>query len=269
MDSGGSSAGLLQAPVPAGVLEGPLQGGPRQDVPIGPDAGIMAILSTTRAMRHLAPDPVPDALVRTLIEAATWAPSAGNAQPAAFVVVTDRRTMTRLAVVWRQVIDDYRLLMESAGIRGGTDPASERIRAAVEYQRDHFAETPALIIVCEDRRVLGPGVRSSASAFRFLVRRVGLRRALGLLRAWMHAAPRAEGGSYYPAVQNLLLAARAHGLAACMTSWHLFAEDEFKRVVGIPTDVKTFAVIPIGWPLRRFGPVRRRPVDEVIHLERW
>jgi hypothetical protein len=57
--------------------------------------------------------------------------------------------------------------------------------------------------------------------------------------------------------------------AACLTAWHLLAEDEFKEALGIPKEAKTWAVIPIGWPLRRFGPVRRRPVDEVIHHERW
>ncbi len=102
-----------------------------------------------------------------------------------------------------------------------------------------------------------------------LVRRVGPVRALRLLREWQVASARSEGASIYPAVENLLLAARAHGLAACLTSWHLFAEDEFKAVLGIPKDVRTWAIIPIGWPLRRFGPVNRRPVDEVIHRERW
>ena len=85
----------------------------------------------------------------------------------------------------------------------------------------------------------------------------------------MRMAARTEGASVYPAVENLLLAARAHGLAACLTTWHLLTEDEFKEVLGIPKNVKTWAVIPIGWPLRRFGPIRRRPVDEVIHHERW
>jgi nitroreductase len=70
-------------------------------------------------------------------------------------------------------------------------------------------------------------------------------------------------------VENLLLAARAHGLAACLTSWHLFAEDDTKDVLGIPKDVRTWAIIPIGYPLKAFGPVNRRPVDEAIRWERW
>lgn len=234
---------------------------------MGPDAGVVAILSTTRAMRHLAPDPVPDELIRAVIEAATWAPSMANAQLAGYVVVTDRATMARLAVLWRRVIEDYRLLMEAAGIRVGSDPSTGRVLASVEYQRDHFADTPALIVVCDDERVLG-ATRGAFGGFVFLIRRVGLRRAIGLARGMLRAS-RCEGASVYPAVQNILLTARAHGLAACLTTWHLFREDEFKEIVGIPKHVRTWAVIPIGWPLRRFGPVRRRPVEEAIHRERW
>ena len=70
-------------------------------------------------------------------------------------------------------------------------------------------------------------------------------------------------------MQNLLLAARALGLAANLTTWHLMAEGEIKRVLGIPRSVHTYALIPIGWPLGKFGPVRRRPVDQMIHRDRW
>jgi len=78
-----------------------------------------------------------------------------------------------------------------------------------------------------------------------------------------------EASSVYPGVQNLLLAARALGLGAVITIWHLLLEREWKRELGIPRDVSTLAVIPVGWPLGRFGPVTRRPVGEVIHRDRW
>ena len=264
MGSEGSAAGLLDTTAAeAKIATAP----PEQSVPVGADAGIMAIMSTTRAMRHLAPDPVPEGLLRSVIEAATWAPSASNWQVASYVVVTDRETMARLAVLWRRVVEDWRLYLEGAGVVGSGSSAA-RTRASIDYQLDHFAETPALIVVCGDLRGIGE-TRSTAATFRFLVRRVGLRRTLALARGLMRMAARTEGASAYPAVENLLLAARAHGLAACLTTWHLLAEDEFKEVLGIPKNVKTWAVIPIGWPLRRFGPIRRRPVDEVIHHERW
>jgi nitroreductase len=227
----------------------------------------MAILSTTRAMRHLAPDPVPDELLRSVIEAATWAPSAGNWQMASYVVVTDRASMARLALLWRRVAEDWRLFLEGASIVPSGSSAA-RTKASIDFQLDHFAETPALIVVSGDPRAMGK-TQSTVATVRFLVRHLGLRRTLGLVRGVMRMSARSEGASIYPAVENLLLAARAHGLAACLTTWHLLAEDDFKEVLGIPRDVKTWAVIPIGWPLRRFGPVRRRPVDDVIHRERW
>ena len=261
------SVGLLERTNGARAAHGPPPASPPQDVPMGPDAGIMAVMATTRAMRHIAPDPVPYELLRSVIEAATWAPSGGNKQVARYVVVTDRGVMARLAPLWRRVIEDYRLMLEAGGVEAGSDPSTLRMLASVEYQRDHFAEIPALIVVCGQPGGFGE-TRSATASLVFLVRRVGLRRAVGLARA-MRRAGRSEAGFFYPAVENLLLAARAHGLAACLTSWHLFREDEFKAVIGIPKEVQTWALIPIGWPLRRFGPVNRRPVDEVIHRERW
>jgi nitroreductase len=79
----------------------------------------------------------------------------------------------------------------------------------------------------------------------------------------------AEAASVYPGVQNLLLCARALGLGATLTTLHLALEGEFKRVLGIPRTVKTFAIVPVGWPIGRFGPVRRRPISEVIRWQRW
>jgi nitroreductase len=70
-------------------------------------------------------------------------------------------------------------------------------------------------------------------------------------------------------VQNILLAARALGLGAVMTTWHMMLEHEWKRELGIPKEYGTFAVIPVGWPKGRFGPVKRRPAAEVIHRDRW
>jgi nitroreductase len=240
---------------------------PSRAVAVGADAPIIEVMRTTRAMRHLAPDPVPRDRIRAVIEAGTWGPSGANAQPANYVVVTDKETMARLAPLWGRVIDDYRFAMASSGALQRSGPSHELMRASIEYQRAHFAETPALIVVCEDARALGV-VRGTIGTLWTMVRRGGVRRALRIIRAYPHFR-RSDAAFYYPAAENILLAARAYGLAACFTSWHLFAEDEFKRVIGIPEDVRTWAIIPIGYPLKRFGPVNRRPVDEVIRWETW
>ena len=80
---------------------------------------------------------------------------------------------------------------------------------------------------------------------------------------------RIRGASIYPAVQNIILACRALGLGTVITTNHIRCEDEVKALLGIPEEVSTFALMPIGWPLDRFGPLTRRPLDEVAHADRW
>jgi nitroreductase len=79
----------------------------------------------------------------------------------------------------------------------------------------------------------------------------------------------AQAASVYPGVQNMLLAARALGLGATLTTWHLFVEPEFKKVLQIPRSVQTYAVIPVGWPRGNFGPVVRRSAADRVHRDRW
>ena len=99
------------------------------------------VMTTMRAMRRLRPDPVPDDLVRELIEAAMCAPSAGHQQGQVFIVVTDRARIARLATVWRTVVDMYEGWMGKADPRYGIEPLIIRTWDAVHYQRDHFDET--------------------------------------------------------------------------------------------------------------------------------
>lgn len=227
-------------------------------------------MTTMRAMRRLKPDPVPDELVRELIEAAMYAPSAGHQQGQSFVVVTERERIARLATVWREVVDLYEGWMGKADPRYGVDPVVTRTWAAVHYQRDHFHETPLVIVACYDQRAYLRRLKRDLGQLVGALRRAGPGRARGMLLGGLSVVElRSEAASIYPAVQNLLLAARARGLAATMTTWHLFAEAEVKRILEIPNDVRTYALIPIGWPLGRFGPVTRRRTEEIIRREHW
>jgi nitroreductase len=230
-----------------------------QTVPVGEDAPIFEVMSTMRAMRRLKPDPVPEELLEKLVEAATWAPSGSNLQGYQFVVVTDRALMRRLAQLWSRSVDAYLASL------GRVTPAAQDdgIRRAVIYQRDHFHETPALIVPCYRSGRVDPG-----TARRLLTGIGGLDAARLALRS-QRVAALGDASSVYPGVQNLLLAARALGLGAVITAWHLMLEHEWKRELGIPGDVNTYAVVPVGWPRGRFGPVRRRPPTEVIHRDRW
>ena len=231
---------------------------PTASVPEDAEA-ILEVMSTMRAMRRLRPDPVPDELITKLVQAAIAAPSGSNLQAYEFVVVTDRAVMGRLAGLWSRSVEAY------LGSVGRVTPAAqdERVRRALVYQRDHFHETPALIVACYRASRLDPGTA------RRLLASFPPRDALRLAARAQRISVLTDASSVYPGVQNILLAARALGLGAVITVWHLMLEHEWKRELGIPKGVNTFAVIPVGWPRGRFGPVKRRPAAEVIHRERW
>lgn len=263
-----TSFGSVQESKPAGGPAGPVDPELRNPgLQAGDAAALFALMSTSRAIRHLAPDPVPEETIRQLIQAAVWAPTGSNLQGQAFVVVTDRAQIAQLAKLWRRVIEDFRAGMRAAGVVQD-DPASERIRASVDEQRDHFEETPVVIVACYYLGTRAKAMRNPLVGLR-LLREVGLRRWLRVARTSGTWASRSEGASIFPGVENLLLTARALGLGACLTTWHLFAEDELKQILGIPREVHTFAVIPVGWPRRPFGQVRRDPVDGAIHRDHW
>ncbi len=236
---------------------------PDDPVPVGPDAPIMDVLRTMRAMRRLKPDPVPRELLEQLVQAATWAPSAGDMQLYDFIVVTDRAQMAQLGRLWREAQGKYRAMVERLDPEGAVDPAKQGIIRATIDQAEHFDDTPALIAACYSP----PPLPRDPRLLPDLLRTVGPR---FLARV---ASPRATviqgASSSYLGVQNLLLAARALGLAANISTWHLLAEDDFKRVLNVPKRVTIYALIPVGWPIGRFGPVRRRPVADVVHWDRW
>ncbi|WP_055694311.1 nitroreductase family protein [Streptomyces prasinopilosus] len=229
------------------------------------DPALFATMSTMRAMRRLRPDPVPDELLDRLIQAAVWGPSGGNMQRYEYVVVTAPEVMAELAPLWQRCVDAYLATTGKYAPAGMDEAAYGRMVAAIEYQRDHFAETPALIIPCyrfPEPRMEEEGVRKYAEA-------LGPEATARMGRIQERFSALAEGSCVYPGVQNLLLAARGLGLAANITIWHLMLEEEWKAALGIPEDMHTFAAIPVGWPRGNFGPVRRRPVEEVVHRNRW
>jgi nitroreductase len=85
----------------------------------------------------------------------------------------------------------------------------------------------------------------------------------------MRAMVRLSGSSIFPAVQNIILACRAFGLGTVLTTIHVFFEDEVKAILGLPPEMQTYALLPIGYPTDKFGPIRRRPLNEVACLDRY
>lgn len=202
------------------------------------------VVKNVRAMRRLKKDPVPMELLRKVLDAGVHAPSGQNTQPWAFVAVQEAEAKKWLA-------ENYRGAMESRFPGAFTVPEDDRSARArmirsVKHQIDHFAETPVVILACGKRD------------WPFAVRkedRVG-------------TAPPSYG-SIYPAIQNILLACRAVGLGATLTTMHQMFEAEMHARFGIPDEFGVVAMIPIGYPEGKFGPVRRTPAEELTHFDRW
>jgi nitroreductase len=195
-------------------------------------------METQRAVRRLRPDPVDDETIRRLIELAVRAPSGGNQQGWEFVVVRDAEVKHQLARLNRQ---SWSILKRAYGRRTRRDEKMRRILDAVQWQADHFEEVPVLIVACLRGLRLGLPPVAASSYY----------------------------GSIYPAVQNLLLAARALGLGAALTTLPIWSTLLARRTLGLPWNVSPVAVVPLGWPQGRYGPTTRRPVDEVTHLDRY
>ena len=195
-------------------------------------------MSTQRAVRRLRTDPVDDETLMAVLELAVRAPTGSNAQSWEFIVVRDGDVKHQLARLNRQAWSVYRRFARGKA-RG--DLKAARMLAAVQWQADHFENAPVVVIACLHGR---PG-------------------PLQMGRTAFYA-------SIFPAVQNLLLAARSVGLGATLTTLPLWNRTLVRRTLGLPSGVTPCAVIPLGWPLRGgYGPTTRRPVSEVIHMDHY
>ncbi len=199
---------------------------------------VFEIIESCRAMRRLKPDPVPDELIARILRAATSAPSGGNTQKWRFLVIKDRRIKEAVQVWYKKAFEEVvgPRYLTSAPPPGVDKAAYHRQHGAVAYLTEHFHEAPVWIVAC-----LEDGATPNRSA----------------------------GASIYPAVQNMLLAARALGLGATLTTRHLLYEKEADAALGLPAGVHSYAILPIGYPMGKFGPVGRGPLSEVVYQDRW
>jgi nitroreductase len=201
--------------------------------------GLLEGLATTRAIRRYRPEPIPDADLSRILWHATRAPSGSNRQPFRFLVLRDGPVAVQAkALLGRAFRAGWVAKQRTDGLGVGDAPDSARGRAAAALQHyvEHFEEVPVVVLAC-------------------------------LLR--YRAANPYEGASIYPACQNLLLAARALGCGGVLTQWHLGVEDELRALCGIPDDVAISATITLGRPVGGHGPVRRRPLGELVFDDRW
>ena len=197
--------------------------------------GLFEALYTTRALRRLRPDPVPDDVLFQVLDAAIRAPSGQNAQDWRFVVITDPEVKRRMQSWAEEGWGHYQRRYAEEPAQIDALPRTQRLSLrSVEHLAHHLAEAPAIVAVC--------GLKGR------------------------HSSP---GGSAFPAVQNLLLAARGLGLGASIFNLPLTHASELMEALGIPESNQIYCLVPLGYPEDKHGPVRRKPVKRVVFRERW
>jgi nitroreductase len=157
-----------------------------------------------------------------------------------FVVVRDPEIKAEFARRYRQA---WRLYGGIGRRVAGGDPSMAKVLDAVTWQVEHFTEIPVLVVACLE------------GAIRFA--------------PYPAIAQSSHYGSIYPSVQNLLLAARAMGLGASLITLPMWSVTLARRTLGLPLDVQPVCMVPLGWPRGRYGPTTRKPVGDVVHLDRF
>ena len=198
---------------------------------------VWEVMSTARTIRRFTDEPVDDLTLARCLEAARWAPSGANAQGWRFVVL---RSPEQRAVVAKAAAHALEVIEPVYGMSRPTDDDDSRrartYRATYELH-DRAGEFTSVLFA-----------------------QTALPDASELLL----------GGSVFPAMQNFLLAARAQGLGACLTSWASYGGEQLLRdAIGVPEDWLVAGHIVVGWPKGKHGPVRRRPLADFVNLDRW
>ena len=199
-------------------------------------------MRTQRAVRRLHPDPVPHDVLLPLLELSLKAPTSSNTQDWTYLVVEGREQKERLAALYRPLYRAFNPIVER--LARGDEQELRNMRPG-QWQAEHFAELPVFVIPCYRRGVKHrPVGRPQISVSSFY-------------------------GSVYPAVQNLLLGCRAVGLGASIQTLPIWYVPRARRILGLPRRVNPVCIIPIGWARGRYGPTQRRPIGEVVHLDRY
>ena len=209
----------------------------REPLVVEPD--IFACIGTQRAMRRIKPDPVPRPYLEKMLWAATRAPSGANRQPWRFVVVEDAEPKAELSTLYARSFfaSSGDFLARLSDLTPEARASAEKTYRSACYLAEHMHEAPYIVVVC-----MVP---------------------LG------HSEGSVPGGSLFPAVQNMLLAGRAFGLATAITTVVEENVPAAKHLLRIPDGVDIAAQIAVGWPIGRFGAGARKPVEAVTYWGEW
>lgn len=211
-------------------------------------ADLFECMRTLRAVRRFEPRPIPKDVLHALLTAATWAPSGSNSQPWGFVAVRDsglKRSVRDLYLTHFASADRaYTAFAEAAGT---LDDRQRRLMAAARELAEHLDDAAVLLFPCIDKQRYPIIFDADGNA----------------------RDPLTLYASILPAVQNLLLAARAHGIGGCLTTILRFCDREVRALLALPAHVATTVMVPLGYPRDPFGPLTRRPASAVTYRDRW
>jgi nitroreductase len=217
------------------------------------EIGLFEAMYTARALRRYKTDPIPDDVITKILDAAIRAPSGSNQQNWVFVVVKDPAKRKKISGIYARGAQMVSGFYASRSRPPHMDEKQyQTLMNSASYLFEHLHEAPVLLFPC--LRVEGMG---------------SLPNPLLEIAGKMSPMAHASGASIYPAVQNIILACRAFGIGTVLTTLHLFFEDEVKGILGLPREVQTYALMPMGYPINKFGPVKRRPVSEVAYLDSY
>lgn len=201
---------------------------------IGEDVPLLDGIRTACAIRRLRPDPVPRALIRKVCEAGTFAPSGGNRQPWSFIALTEPERRAWVAERYRRVFSAYIEPAREAATRPGFPEEQRKVLAAAVHLAENLERAPVLLFVA----------------------------------GWTRRGE-AQVQALFPAIQNVLLACRAVGLGASLTTVHLAFRRELDEWLGLPPEQPTCAMLPIGWPAVPYRRPARRSIDRCLYFERF
>ncbi|HLF77162.1 MAG TPA: nitroreductase family protein [Dehalococcoidia bacterium] len=195
------------------------------------------VMFSQRSVRRYKPDPIPYEDLHLIMEAAVKAPNGGNAQPARFVLLTGRKVIQEMGSLYREA---WWAKRRDAGTGWKTIddiPAEERTSRSAARLADAMKDVPA-IVLCFGRKSARGDV---------------------------------DSGSVIPAVQNLMLAARALGIGSLPTTLHADVMERVYNLLGVPETASFHFLVPLGYPAseRAFGPTSRKPTSETVFLDQW
>jgi nitroreductase len=208
---------------------------------------LYSILSTTRSIRRISDKPVDDATLDRIMQAAVWAPSGGNRQPWRIIAVRDRELKQQLGSLYSAQWAMY-VEMNMKQVEGQPQDIIDQVSKglAVGTQlAESLADVPVVTLFVFDTREV---FVTDGNLGRISV--VG-------------------GASLYPAVQNLLLAARAEGLGGVLTTLISSVEPQVRELLNIPEQWGVYAMVPLGYPKGSHGPLRRAPLSHMVKYDRW